>query len=83
LSPLFFNIEKEAIQYILNYDKGRSGPTKPHGMHGYSSLGAFGQMYPLEDEDSTPVAVSLPKTNYRTQRIFGPAEEGDFGPLGL
>jgi hypothetical protein len=50
-------------------------------MHGYSSLGAFGQMYPLEDEDSTPVAVSLPKTNYRTQQIFGPAGEGDFDPL--
>ena len=78
---LFFNIEKEAIQYILNYEKGRSGADEAPWMHGYSSLGAFGQMYPLEDRDSTPVAVSLPKTNYRSQQIFGPAGEGDFDPL--
>jgi hypothetical protein len=78
---LFFNIEKEAIQYILNYEKGRSGADEAPWMHGYSSLGAFGQMYPLEDRDSTPVAVSLPKTNYRSQQIFGPAGEGDLDPL--
>ncbi len=74
---LFFNIEKEAIQYILNYERDREADW----MHGYSSLGYFGEMFPLEDSDSTPVTVSLPKSNYVTQRVYGPAAEGDLGPL--
>ncbi len=78
---LFFNIEKEAIQYILNYEHGREGGGQTPWMHGYSSLGVFGQMYPLEDGDSTPVAIGLPKSNYATQRVYGPVAEGDLEPL--
>ncbi len=78
---LFFNIEKEAIQYILNYERNRGGSGEAPWMHGYSSLGYFGEMFPLEDGDSTPVTVSLPKSNYATQRVYGPAVDGEIGPL--
>ncbi len=78
---VFFNIEKEAIQYILNYARGRDSGGETPWMHGYSSLGVFGQMYPLEDSDSTPVTVGLPGSNYATQRVYGPAAEGDLEPL--
>ena len=49
---LFFSIEKEAIQYILNYENGRSGGGEAPWMHGYSALGgAFAEMFPLPGQD--------------------------------
>ncbi|MCL2497335.1 MAG: hypothetical protein FWF06_01820, partial [Symbiobacteriaceae bacterium] len=61
---LFFTIEKEAIQYLLNYERGRSGGDNQPWMHGYSALGgAFAKMYPLPGQNNQ--GRSLPSDPYQ------------------